>query len=339
MTELSKLERNAWDFDFHQAMRRLECAFPEYPRAGEAHSPTSEPVRLGQDPSLEFAPAAIQAFLAPSNGKPGQLRVAFLGLFGPQGPLPQHFTEQAQEATRSGNDRALAAFIDLFHHRMLLLFHRAWTVNHPAACEDRPSSNGFSRYLAALSGLQEADASSATIPRKALLQFAARFMQPARNAEGLEALVGEYFECNVNVQEYIAEWLEIPVAQRWKLGSCPELSTLGQSTLPGGRVLQSGQKFRIELGPLHHSDYQRFLPGTPGLEKLTELVRSYVGPELAWDVRLILHAAERPPLRLGRTGRLGRDAWLGKEPHEHRANKDLIINPAAAAAVPPPSTN
>ncbi len=329
MTQLELLERKAWQFDFHQAMRRLDCAFRDQPRAGEAHSPKAEPIRLGQDPSHAFAPAPVQRFRAPEAGKPGQLRVAFLGLFGPHGPLPQHFTEHARERANGLGDPAFAAFADLFHHRMLLLFHRAWSVNHPVVCQDRPSTNRFSGYLKALSGLDADPASDPAIPQHARLQFAARFMHPARNAEGLEALVAEYFGVRPNVHEYAAEWLEIPAAQRWKLGSLPGASILGQSTLPGRRFFQRGQKFRLELGPLSAAEYQRYLPGSAGLVKLMELVRSYVGAELSWDLRLVLDPAQRAQLRLGSVGRLGRDAWLSLRSLTQKSDHHIIIDPSA----------
>jgi type VI secretion system protein ImpH len=51
-------------FDLFQALRRLECAFRDRPRLGEALRPSDEPVRLGQEPSLAFAERAIASFTA-----------------------------------------------------------------------------------------------------------------------------------------------------------------------------------------------------------------------------------------------------------------------------------
>jgi anti-sigma regulatory factor (Ser/Thr protein kinase) len=44
-----------YGFDFHQAMRRLECAFRELPRWGEAAKPSEEPVRIGQEPTRTWS--------------------------------------------------------------------------------------------------------------------------------------------------------------------------------------------------------------------------------------------------------------------------------------------
>lgn len=340
MSGLDDLEARPWESDFHQAMRRIECAFPELPRAGEAFSPKEEPVRLGQDPSLEFVPAALRQFRAPREGKPGRLRVGFLGLFGPQAPLPLHFTEQARNRQRGAGDRTLGAFVDLFQHRMLLLFHRAWAVNHPAVREDRPYEGSFRRYLAALAGALGRPHGPTL--EQAQLGFVARFLQPARNAEGLEAILGEYFACPVRVREYMPEWLEIPKSQAWCLGRSPEQSTLGHSTVVGRRVFQPSQKFRVELGPLSLPSFQGFLPGTAGFKELQELVSGYAAPELSWDLRLRLAPRQRPNFRLGRAGRLGRDIWLGRSPEQRSGaesgaarstrEEDVIVDPQRRAS-------
>ena len=339
MSPLDALATRPWDFDFHQAMRRIDCSFRELPRAGEAHTPEQEPVRLGQDPSLEFSPAALRRFVAPEAGTKGKLRVGFLGLFGPHSPLPLHFTELAQNRQRGAGDRTLGAFVDLFHHRALLLLHRTWTMSQPTARHDRPEEDGFGAYLSALSGEVGPRAGGAC--QRQRWSFAAHFMQPKRNADGLEAMLGAYFACAVQVREYMPEWLDIPESQAWRLGRSREQSTLGESTVVGRRVFQPSQKFRIELGPLSHADFERLLPGSAGFAELDRLVSAYVGAELAWDVLLRLASTERPRLRLGRSGRLGRDTWLQpaegqtespRRPLGSNRDQDLLIDPRAVAA-------
>ena len=57
--------------DFYQTMRRLECLFADKPRWGQALRPVDEPVRLGQDPDLSFAPASLARFdTSPGGGPP-----------------------------------------------------------------------------------------------------------------------------------------------------------------------------------------------------------------------------------------------------------------------------
>ena len=83
-------------FDFFALMRRIDALSPNAPRLGRALRPSFEPVRLGQDPELDFAPAAISSHETSAHGPP-RIGVRFFGLFGPHGPLPLHLTDYARE--------------------------------------------------------------------------------------------------------------------------------------------------------------------------------------------------------------------------------------------------
>ena len=85
-----------------------------------------EAVRFHAHSSLSFPPSAIQD-LEPSlgDGDPARMMTAFMGLTGPLGVLPRHYTELIIDRGRR-HDNALRDFFDLFNHRLISLFHRAW---------------------------------------------------------------------------------------------------------------------------------------------------------------------------------------------------------------------
>lgn len=324
MSFLSELAAAPFEFDYHLVLRRLEHLYRTLPRFGEAVRPSDEVVRVGQEPSLAFAPAALSAFTPPTTGNPGRLTVAFFGLFGTNGPLPLHLTEYVRDRVRHAGDRTFAAFADLFHHRMLLLFHRAWAQADPTASADRPESNRFDAYVGSLFGigmpaLSERDG----IPDRAKLQYAAWFANCVRTAEGLRAILADYFELPVAIEEFQGEWLDLPESSRTRLGGTPEESTLGRTTVLGRRVYRVDQKFRVRLGPLSAQDYMRMLPGRAALKRLTSMVRAYVGDELAWDVRLCFKRDENTQIRLGYGNCLGWNACIGSS----GPAADLIVNP------------
>jgi type VI secretion system protein ImpH len=328
LTWLQRLQHDPQEFDFHQALRRLECLFVDKPRFGRSIRPAQEPIRLGQDPSMAFAPSAITAFKMPLDDVPGRLAVAFFGMFGPHGPLPTHITEYARDRLRNSADRTLASFIDLFNHRMLLLFHRAWATAQPVVCQDRPESSRFAIYVGAIFGLAlDAVKERDVIPDRAKLQYAGRLAAPTRNAEGIRAMVAHYFGVPAQVEQFIGEWVDIPESGRWRLGYSREVSAMAETTVVGARAWQCNHKFRIVLGPLSRDELQRFLPGAPNLERLTALVRSYVGRELAWDVRLTLAPDASDQLQLARGGRMGWNTRLGRS-HSGATNEDLIVDPS-----------
>ena len=325
---LLELEERPYDADFHLALRRLESLYPDRPRLGEGMRPSDEPVRIGQDPSMAFAPSAIAAFERPKEGKAARLAVAFFGLFGPRGALPLHLTEYARDRLRNAGDATFARFVDIFHHRMLALFHRAWAVAQPTACQDRPAQNRFSLYVGSLFGLGlRAVIEQDEIPDRAKLHYAARLAAPARNAEGLEAMVSDYFGVPAVVQPFIGEWIALPPDARWRLGHSREASTLGSSTIAGARIWQCEHKFRLVVGPLTREQFQEFLPGSDTLATLASLVRAYVGDELDWDARLVLADGESLQLCLGRGSRLGWNSHLGRR--GGGKVEDLIVNPTS----------
>jgi type VI secretion system protein ImpH len=317
-------------FDFFQALRRLECAYPEKPRLGESVRPAEEPVRLGQEPSLGFAPSPLAAFLPGIDGAAPRLQVSFLGLAGPNGPLPLHLTEYVRDRQRNANDPTLARFFDVFHHRILSLFYRAWANSQPTVSRDRPADDPFVTYVGALlglamPGLQRRDA----FPDEAKLFYAGRLAAQTRNAEGLQAMVGDHFKLRATVEEFVGSWVDLPESERWHLGRGPEGMRLGHSTNMGARAWNRQTKFRLVLGPLGRKQFQSLLPEGEALPQLQALVRNYVGDSLEWDLRLILDERTEQPLRLG-GARLGWDAWLGRC-LDGKGRQDLIFNPNVRA--------
>lgn len=325
---LKALAASPYAFDFHQALRRLEVTFKELPRWGEAVKVRDESLRLGQDPSLDFVPAAVRGFTPPTDTRPARLTVGFLGLFGPQGPLPLHLTEYARDRIRQVGDGTFAAFVDLFHHRMLALFHRAWAHSRPTASRDRPDEDRFRTYVGAIFGHGlPAQLGVDELPDRAKLQFAGLLAMASRPPEGLKAVLQGYFERPVEVREFIGEWLTIHEDDRFRLGHSPAVSSLGRSTVLGRRVFSRSHKFRVRMGPLREADFARFLPGSPALTRLSALVRAYAGPQLAWDLELVPAADALTQLHLGRDGRLGLTAVLGQA-RSRQPRASVVVDPA-----------
>jgi len=329
---LRALARAPHRFDFFDVLRRLECAHPHRARLGRAARPCDEPIRLGQEASLEFAPATLASFAPSADGQPPRLSVHFLGLLGPNGPLPIHLTDYARDRVRNAGDFALVRFLDVFHHRILALFYRAWADAQPTVSFDRPGQVRFATYLGSLIGLGMPSLRDRDeFPDRAKLYFAGRFAAQPRNREGLVAIVADFFGLPVKVEEFVGEWLALPEEARWRLGGA---GVLGQSTVAGARTWQRQSKFRIVFGPLNENDFHSLLPGGSRLKRLVALVRNYIGDSLNWDVRLHLEDRVKRPFGLGRSARLGWTSWLGRFPQGER-RQDVILNPlkASAAAV------
>ncbi len=321
------LEEKPYSFGFFTALRRLECAHKDKARIGTSSRPVEDPVRFGQEPSLAFAPSTISQFKVSESGCCPRLNVLFYGLFGPNGPLPLHLTEYARDRMRNSDDSAFTEFANIFHHRMLSLFYRAWAEAEPTTSLDRSDDDRFTCSVASLIGLgiptmRDRDA----MPDFAKLYFAGRMANQTRSAEGLLAILRYYFDIKATLTQYVGEWLNIPRESRMRLAAMMPGCALGQTTTLGTRVWECQHKFRLSFGPLSLTDYQRMLPGGASLTALIAIVRNYVGDEFNWDIQLILEKAEVKPAVLGVFGQLGWTTWVTEtEPTDNLGN--LYFNP------------
>lgn len=325
------LERTPYRFDFYQTLRRLECLYDDRPRWGRAVRPVDEPVRLGQEPELAFAPAPLAAFHPGEGGRPPRLRVHLFGLLGPNGPLPVHVTEYVRERLRHANDPTLSRFLDLFHHRFLALFYRAWAQAQPHVNYDRPRDDRFAVYVGAFAGVatpafRDRDA----IPDVARLFHAGVLVRRTRNAEGLRSILRHFFGVPVQLEPFVGHWMPLDRRDRTSLGAAG--AHLGVEAVAGGRVWDRQSKFRVRLGPLSLAQYEAFLPGGRALVQLAAWIRFYLTFELQWDVQLVLDRRQVPALTLGRAVRLGWTTWLGRRREAADAD-DLCLD--AEAFVPP----
>lgn len=323
------LAREPWAHDFFAVLRRIDALWPDEARLGTALRPSAEPVRLGQDPELDFAPASVMSFEAGAKGPP-RMGVRFFGLFGPMGPMPLHLTEYTRDRLRNHGDATLARFADVFHHRMLLLFYRAWSQGQPAVQADRERDDQFAKWVSALFGqapqvLRHADA----VPDTAKRFLSGHLSRPTRNPESIVKVLRQYFGVPLRVESHVGHWLPLRTADRTRLGSpgARRSATLGVSAVAGSKVWDRQYKIRLHIGPLTMAQYRQFLPGQRSLVELRDWMRQLLGFEMLWDLRLVLKGSEVPALALGRDAALGHTTWLGRK-GQHKDRGDLHLNPS-----------
>lgn len=325
---LDELARAPERFDFFEALRLIEAAHPGRPRLGEGRRAADEPVRLGQPPYLAFPPGQLAAFGPTRDGRPPRLQTYLFGLFGPQGPLPLHVTVHARDRVRRQQDPTFADFCDIFHHRLLAFFYRAWANARPTVEQDRPDEDRFVRRLGSLAGLATpAFAGRHALPDRFVAYGAGLFGMGARPPEALARLVAAFFAVPVRVEEFVGAWLELPHPDRGRLGT----ARLGVDAVVGTHRYERGQRFRLELGPLTLAQFMSLLPGggeRDARQPLRALVHLAAGAELDWDARLVLRREEVPAARLDGTTRLGWTSWLWTARRERDAG-DVVLDGGA----------
>ena len=319
-------------FDFFHLMRRVEAHHAGKPRLGQARRPVDEPIRLGQAADLSFAPSSLARIsLEDRSGRP-RIEVRFFGLFGPNGPLPLHLTAYARERSLHKGDETFARFADMFHHRLLLLFYRAWAQAQPAASLDRPDEDRFADHVGSLIGVGgQAWRHRDAAPDHARLAFAGQMSRQVRNADGLANLLTGFLGLQVRLEQFVGRWMPLPPSERTRIGrraASRRMSTtqLGVSAALGQSVFDRQHHFRVHIGPLSLPAFESLLPVGTALPAVKALVKQYAGLELGWDLRLELDKAELPACRPGRYGRLGWTSWLGQPRNGQAPALNLVPN-------------
>jgi type VI secretion system protein ImpH len=323
-----QMEAEPHRFDFFASMRALQVAFSRWPKIGASISLSEDYARMRQEPDMAFAPRTIRSFKfgEPDHPEvPSIISVNFLGLFGPNGPLPLHFTDYVLSRLREG-DAALATFADVFQHRSLTFFFRAWAVHQKTVDLDRPEESRFANYIASFIGLgmpslRDRDA----VPDMAKLYFSGRLACSQRNPEGLAAILSEYFGVPCEILSFVGHWITIPESDSCRLGDSPASGTLGVSAIIGSRVFQYQTKFRVRLGPMRLADLQRLLPGQLSWKQLQAWVANYIGHEFLWDAQYVLLADEVPQTQLGSGSMLGWTTWIITRKPGHDVD-DVILD-------------
>jgi type VI secretion system protein ImpH len=256
------------------------------------------------------------------DSPPPEMEIAFLGLTGPQGVLPQHYTTELMLRLQN-KETALAEFFDLFNHRIASLFYRAWEkyrvwVGFEQSRLEGAGDDPATWYLRCLVGLGgERLRDRLAVDDDALLSYSGHYSHFPRGAISLELLLADYFGVAVRVEQFQGQWLRLsrldqssmPSPQRPAGLNCQ----LGENVIVGERVWDVKNKFRVRLGAVSYAEFTRFMPCGDGFRPLADLVRMYVGPELDFEVQVLLVAAEVPQCRLGgdesTASRLGWNTW------------------------------
>ena len=238
-----RLFAEGFAFDFFQAVRLLQALDPSRPAVGRGGPPSAEAVRFRAHASLSFPPGSIQDLTAAKEaGRPPELIQSFLGLTGPSGVLPRHYTEMILrlDFERRGSERhALRDWLDLFNHRMTSLFYRAWEKYRPYLDREREGlrpdagPDAFALGLlslvghgtpalrgrlvvgpAELKGEGPEKAHRARVDDLALIHYSGLLSHRPRSAAGLRAILLDYFGLGVEIEQFRGRWLPLAPASR-----------------------------------------------------------------------------------------------------------------------------
>ncbi|WP_281558715.1 type VI secretion system baseplate subunit TssG [Thalassomonas sp. RHCl1] len=303
-------------FDFYQAVyilqRQLTGEKQQFRKVGFDSLPKHELIRFKSEQHLGFPGQAIAAIKQAGTDEQDNISVdmlvSFMGLTGPSGILPRHYSELILQRLKF-KDTGMRDFYDVFNHRLISLFYRAWekyrfAINFQNANyqgengtknNDKSQSDPFSQVLARLSGGEGFNQ-----------YYAGLFSKKIRSSDGLQQILSEFTRAKVRIEQFQGKWQYLPGSEQTRLGSRqqPEgqYARLGLDASIGSRVWDINSSIAIHLTPEAGQEVKDFLPGESSAELVKQVIKRYLGN--AVKVKILLHIKQRdvPPAQLSGAG-------------------------------------
>ena len=308
---IARMKTEPYRFRFFQAIRVLKLA--EMSAGRKAALPRG--LRFRTPLSLAFLPSEVLRFeRRPSRSEPGngspeprdedgpphEMEVGFLGLTGPSGVLPHHYTTLLMDRKQVQRDSSAHAFFDVFNHRVISLFYEAWEKYRFHVAYELGAREGFTQHLLDLLGTgrpgpcsRDGGDHGKSVPIQALAYFSGALGRRPLPSSSLIPFLGAYFGVKVALEQFVGQWIEAPVAEQTSLGG--ESGALGLTTVLGQRMWDQQTKIRLRIGPLDQAAFREFQPGRSASSAFRQLLELCCGQALSCDVVLVLRKETVPP--------------------------------------------
>ncbi|HCY62704.1 MAG TPA: type VI secretion system baseplate subunit TssG [Oxalobacteraceae bacterium] len=346
---IDQLRDEPYRFEFFQAVRLLLAHYRKQAGDQQDLDILGQVIRFRNSVSLGFPPSEIEAleFEAPliadadtafaaagsvaaaGSAMPTDkqrwrqlgkvtLTPSFIGLTGPMGVMPRHYTHYVAERETYHRDTATRAFLDIFASRAVALFYQTWLKYRLHLQYESDRRNHFLPLILSLSGFglpglrERLHDGQQGIADESLAYYAGALRERPQSAQWLARVVADYFQVKCRVEQFVGQWIELPRQELTALGggNCQ----LGVSTFCGERVWDRTTRIRLLIGPLRKAQFEDFLPGGSASASLERLFGLLLGPGHDCELRLILDRRDLVQATLdsrGRNARLGWNGWLG----------------------------
>lgn len=289
-------------------LRSLEnlCDFPA--KIGDEKRFGDNKLRLSQTAFLNFPDQQINSILA----KDGVLKVDIkgFGLFGPNGALPLHLTEQIYERKIHQKDQTFNDFVDIFHNRLIALFYKAWRDAQDVVTLEGEDAWHFSRFIASILGVEKENHTKQHVHHYSQFYYSNLMLSQNMPVEDLKVILSHYFEVAVDILENVGQWVD--ASEFSTLLGDPNPLALGQGLLIGDKIFDATQKIRFLIGPIKPAQYLGFLRGEQAAQQLEEWIERYTQHQLLWDVEFIIDKQFITQQTLGHGLALGFTSWIGQ---------------------------
>ena len=229
---------------------------------GEALRPADEPVRLGQDPELAFAPAPLSSARAGRDGRAAAPAGAALRPARAERPAAaaRHRVRARAAAPRRRPDARAGSSTSSItgSSRFLPGMGAGAAARQPRSARRTIASPPTSGAFVGIGAAGPA-APGCRAGRGQAAFTSGRSSARCGTPRGSSRSCSTIFRVPVRVEEFVGHWMRARAARAHLPGA--RGGHAGRGAVLGGRVWDRQHKFRMRLGPLTLDEYESFLPG------------------------------------------------------------------------------
>jgi len=287
---IKHLINNGSQVDFYKAVFIIENQLKkhglEYRYVGYDSAPKLELVKFTATQKLGYPGNAITK-LEEISYKDGlhrvNMQVSFMGLTGCAGALPQFYSELVMQRLRF-KDTTMRDFYDMFNHRLISLYYRAWKKYKPSLNHVNKDKNKdpYTQILSLLSGGSN----------EHQLFFSGLYSRKIRNAADLQNILASYLSCDVTIKQMIGQWRPLKEQEQTCLASQTlyegRHARLGVDTVVGKRIWDISSQIEINIMAKNIDKARDLLPNGSLFKLANSIVKDYLGN--AVQFRLVIES-------------------------------------------------
>ena len=335
MSELDEFVfTNAESIEFFQLVRLLHQLYPDRKGVGEYSA------RLDQEVA-RFA-CAVDAGVSGGRSRPARsadrrhprsnARQLHGARWTRKASFPYEYTLLVDDRARH-RDTGLRDFLDIFHHRIVSIFYRAWEKTHFFAALERGKPDRLSEHVADLAGIgaPEVQANAATRHRVAAVLRRTAGAAPAVRG-------GARATHRATTSTSTQPWYSSPAAgttltrapsARWARSAASPINS-GSAPWSAMRSTIPRPAFAFASDHSRANATRIFFPGAAARQTLRDVVRFFAGDHLDVELQLVLKADDVPACRLGADHEtplaLGWYTWLHTSSQMSRDPDDTVLS-------------
>ena len=240
------------------------------------------------------------------------LATPFFSFTSNSGPLPQTFCELILDRERN-KDCAPSDFLDIFLHRMVMLFYLGKKKRDPSLVWKKDFQTSIEKIVDSLASLGRSSTEFKTFSDVQWLRHAGIFGGAPRSSSNLLTLIKNRMNLNnVTCCEFNGSWSDIS-SQRSSLGVGYENTVLGKNAVLGKKSWNLSSGLLIEIKKLDMRMFLSLLPTGKKYAELVKLIYRFLPRNISVLLKLYLGQQHKKNRKLSTqsTMRLGWNSWLG----------------------------